>query len=91
MAVNKKSYRSSAFHFFVAIGLTFFCCAYANPSLNSDWLYVGGDAGGSHNSKLTQINKQNVKDLKVAWEFHTGDVLAKSKNKPYATGFESES
>lgn len=40
----------------------------------ADWPYYGGDAGGSRYSPLTQINKSNVTELKVAWEYHTGDV-----------------
>src|SRR5215471_16264734 len=40
----------------------------------ADWPYYGGDAGGSRYSPLTQINRANVEQLKVAWEYHTGDV-----------------
>ena len=40
----------------------------------ADWLYYGGDAGGGRYSPLTQINKSNVAGLKIAWEYHTGDV-----------------
>ena len=50
-----------------------------------EWPSYGGDPGGSRYSPLTQINKGNVSQLKVAWELHTGDVsdgsngLAKSE------------
>src|SRR5215831_17967064 len=40
----------------------------------ADWPYYGGDAGGSRYSRLTEINKSNVAKLKIAWEYHTGDV-----------------
>jgi quinoprotein glucose dehydrogenase len=40
----------------------------------ADWPCYGGDAGGSRYSPLTQINKSNVTELTVAWEYHTGDV-----------------
>jgi quinoprotein glucose dehydrogenase len=40
----------------------------------ADWPYYGGDAGGGRYSPLTQINKSNVAELKIAWEYHTGDV-----------------
>jgi quinoprotein glucose dehydrogenase len=40
----------------------------------ADWPYYAGDAGGSRYSPLTQIDKSNVAGLKVAWEYHTGDV-----------------
>jgi quinoprotein glucose dehydrogenase len=39
------------------------------------WPYYGGDAGGSRHSPLTQITRENVADLEVAWTFHTGDVI----------------
>jgi len=39
-----------------------------------DWPYYGGDAGGSRYSPLTEIDKHNVTELKIAWEYHTGDV-----------------
>ena len=41
---------------------------------DTGWAYYGGDAGGARYSSLTQINKENVSRLKVAWTFHTGDV-----------------
>ena len=41
---------------------------------SQEWTAYGGDAGGTRYSPLKQINVSNVKDLKVAWEFHTGDV-----------------
>jgi quinoprotein glucose dehydrogenase len=47
----------------------------------ADWPYYGGDAGGSRYSPLTQINKSNVAELKVAWEYHTGDVSDGSDNR----------
>ncbi len=40
----------------------------------ADWPAYGQDAGGSRYSPLTQINKANVKHLKVAWTYRTGDV-----------------
>src|SRR5229473_6718992 len=39
-----------------------------------EWTYYGHDAGGMRYSPLTQINRQNVSTLKVAWTFHTGDI-----------------
>ena len=47
----------------------------------ADWTYHGGDPGGSRYSPLTQINKSNVAELKVAWEYHTGDVSDGSDNR----------
>ncbi|NNE76360.1 MAG: PQQ-binding-like beta-propeller repeat protein, partial [Pricia sp.] len=40
----------------------------------TDWpVYLGGNSGLQY-SPLEQINKENVKRLKVAWEFATGDA-----------------
>jgi quinoprotein glucose dehydrogenase len=43
-----------------------------SAAAQADWPFVGGDAGGMRYSTLDQINRKNVKDLKVAWTFHTG-------------------
>jgi len=40
----------------------------------AEWPHFGGDAGGGRYSPLTQIDKCNVAELKVIWEYHTGDV-----------------
>jgi len=42
-------------------------------SAKTDWTAYGGNGAGTRYSGLTQINKNNVKDLKLAWEFQTGD------------------
>ena len=38
------------------------------------WQHYGGDGGGSHYSSLTQINRDNVHDLTLAWSYRTGDI-----------------
>ncbi len=38
------------------------------------WPTWGGDAGGTRHSPLTQITRENVGRLELAWRFHTGDV-----------------
>lgn len=43
-----------------------------------DWSYYGADAGGSRHSALTEIDRGNVTKLEVAWEYHSGDMKAKS-------------
>ena len=52
-----------------------FCCA---PGLraadNGDWPNVFNDKGGTRFSSLDKINRDNVKDLRVAWRYHTGDA-----------------
>jgi len=36
---------------------------------NGEWRYYGGDAGTTKYSPLDQINAQNVKDLKIVWQW----------------------
>lgn len=38
------------------------------------WAVYRGDAGNSAYSSLSQINKENVSQLTVAWIYHTGDA-----------------
>jgi quinoprotein glucose dehydrogenase len=47
----------------------------AGPALsqNVEWPVFGGDQAGTKYSALTQINKTNVRNLKVAWEWRTGE------------------
>jgi quinoprotein glucose dehydrogenase len=53
-----------------------------------DWPAYGHDAGGMRYSPLTQINRENVSQLKVAWTFHTGDISDGSGGRR-RTGFET--
>ncbi|MBC7842066.1 MAG: pyrroloquinoline quinone-dependent dehydrogenase [Gemmatimonadaceae bacterium] len=41
-----------------------------------DWQVTGGEPGNSHYSSLDQITLANVKQLQVAWTYHTGDAPA---------------
>src|SRR4051794_28495298 len=47
--------------------------ATAAPQKNVDWHTYGGDAGNRY-SPLKQINRANVKGLKVAWTFDPEEV-----------------
>src|SRR5438128_3858611 len=38
------------------------------------WSYYKGSPENIHYSSLTQIDTGNVKDLQVAWVYHTGDA-----------------
>ena len=53
-----------------------------------DWAYYGHDAGGTRYSPLTQINRENVTKLKVAWIFHTGDI-SDGSGRPKRSGLET--
>ena len=39
-----------------------------------DWPYYGRDAGGTRYSPLEQIDRSNVEQLEVAWQFRTGEL-----------------
>ncbi|MFN0022946.1 MAG: pyrroloquinoline quinone-dependent dehydrogenase [Parvularculaceae bacterium] len=45
-----------------------------------DWAAYGGDAGGSRYSSARQITRDNVRRLKVAWTYSTGDVAARPRD-----------
>ncbi|MCE7055097.1 PQQ-binding-like beta-propeller repeat protein [Algoriphagus sp. AGSA1] len=45
----------------------------------TDWSHYGGPSDGSRYSSLTQINKENVSRLEVAWRYNTGDASANSQ------------
>ena len=40
---------------------------------NGDWPYWGGDAGSTRYSALDQINKDNVKNLEIAWRWYAAN------------------
>ncbi len=41
------------------------------------WTHYGGDAGGARYSSSTQIHRENVGKLTVAWRYSTGDMKSK--------------
>jgi quinoprotein glucose dehydrogenase len=50
------------------------CCAAANETAVDEWSCYGRDPGGARYSPLRLINRENVRELKVAWIYRTGDV-----------------
>lgn len=48
-------------------------CGPGGPE-DRDWPAHGGNAGHTQYSPLDQITPQNVKQLQVAWTYHTGDA-----------------
>ena len=46
---------------------------------NRGWSTYGGGLDNTHYSALTQINRQNVANLKVAWTYDTGDAFKGSE------------
>jgi len=55
---------------------------------DDSWPYYGHDAGGMRYSSLTQINRDNVASLKLAWTFRTGDI-SESTGRRKRSGFET--
>jgi len=54
----------------------------------NEWPYYGHDPGGMRYSPLTQVNRDTVSQLKIAWVFHTGDV-SDGKHGSKRSGFET--
>src|ERR1700722_9664091 len=75
--------------FALGLGLAQTIARQANPdSAGDDWPVYGHDPGGMRYSPLTQINRQTVSQLKVAWTFHAGDISDGSLDRR-KSGFES--
>ena len=80
---RKFWFMSKIAQFFIAGVLALVCAAMPESMAQSpghpdgsggDWPFYGHDAGGMRHSPLTQINRDNVSTLKVAWTFHVGDI-----------------
>jgi quinoprotein glucose dehydrogenase len=46
----------------------------ATASPDGEWPAYGREPGGMRHAPLTQIDRQNVADLRVAWTYHTGEL-----------------
>jgi len=54
-----------------------------------EWRYWGRDPGGTRYAPYDQITKDNIKNLKVAWQFRTGDIAtggSEDQNMPQQIG-----
>jgi quinoprotein glucose dehydrogenase len=47
----------------------------APPS--GDWAHYGGDAGGARYSSASELTRENVSGLRIAWRYSTGDMKTK--------------
>lgn len=75
---------------FAVVGLAL--AAIAAPAMSADdsgWPYYGGDAGGARYSSLTQINRRNVSELKVAWVYRGNDITNGEPHTGKKSGFET--
>jgi quinoprotein glucose dehydrogenase len=59
------------------------CTAHAQSAPDAGWPNYGNDAGGARYSTASQINRENVAQLKLAWTYRTGamDVDAELNHK----------
>ena len=62
----------------IASALVFFCASSCSNSTDryKSWSIYGGSSENIKYSGLTQINTNNVKQLKVAWEYSSGEASA---------------
>ena len=44
------------------------------PAAGRDWAVTGGEPGNSRYSALAEIDRRTVRELRVAWTYHTGDA-----------------
>jgi quinoprotein glucose dehydrogenase len=68
---------AKSFLIILVIVVTLFVVLYSNRLAHSskeEWQEYLGGPDRNHYSTLTQITPDNVKDLEVAWEYHTGDT-----------------
>ena len=56
-----------------ALCAAFVLLAPSPPPNQQEWFWYGGDAGYNRYSTLSEINGDNVRNLKLAWEWKTGE------------------
>ncbi len=55
----------------------------------SPWSAYGGDEGGQRHSPLSEITRDNVSRLAIAWEYHTGDLSDGKGDIPSTSAFQA--
>jgi quinoprotein glucose dehydrogenase len=68
----------------ISRGFTAALLLLAVPGWGQDWSSYGLDPGGSRFSPLTQINRDNVNQLELAWSFRHGDLERNPDRKAFA-------
>lgn len=67
-------------HFYLLSFLTFSIIALkSSDTPYQDWKIYGGNNESNRFSSISQINTENVKNLEVVWEYHTGDATKTSQ------------
>jgi quinoprotein glucose dehydrogenase len=82
----------------LALGLLYSAPASAQQTAakEGDWPVYGGDPGAQKYSPLVQINRENVRDLEMAWTWETGEKPVPGPRQPipgqdvYAGRFEAQ-
>jgi quinoprotein glucose dehydrogenase len=60
--------------------VTSLCLSCSRSSSNAGWRAHGGDWAHTQYSPLSQIDRSNVRELKVAWTYRTGDARADNRS-----------
>ena len=72
------------------VRMAWFLIALLAPPLSAEeWRHYGNDSGGMRYSTLDQINRTNVGELKVAWEFDNEDFSDGLSRSPARSAFEA--
>jgi quinoprotein glucose dehydrogenase len=70
----------------VGVALLGAAAACATPDTPAgDWRVTGGDPANTRYSSLDQINRGNVAQLRIAWTYHTGDLVPGGRSEIQAT------
>ena len=75
---------------FLILGSETIAATGKNGSSKSEWRFYGGDQGSTKYSPLDQINRDNARNLKVAWNWDSPDLKVLEQNpKLYTLGHEA--
>jgi len=70
--------------------LAVFLCFAINclaQTADSEWRFYGGDEAGTRYSRLAEIDRTNVKNLKRVWTYHTGELDLGLPTAPFQASF----
>jgi quinoprotein glucose dehydrogenase len=74
-SVNRSGWRGIRARTSFALAIGAICWATASLADEpADWPCYGRDGGGTRHSPAAEINRANVKNLKVAWTYRTGEL-----------------
>jgi quinoprotein glucose dehydrogenase len=89
LALEARTTRAAIMPAMLAVTLCFGAASCAHqappPAPDQDWRVTGGEPGQSRYSPLSQIDRGNVKSLRVAWEYHAGDASRENRSEIQTT------